>query len=390
MGIPFSGKIRAGIRRIFYKVRHSVRKRWAYIQTLWFVLRSRGGVPGVLFVSRSFLAHGGVETRVRKYSSVWKKRGYRVYIASVWEDCSGGDVSFFLTRNISFNNWLLRYIIYKQNIRIVEWQAGGPEPPLFSLSLLRLSGVRAGVIIHAARKEWNFNYVQHAEYVACSSRIQTQRAPLLAGACVLPNAVDYRSSVWQYAGQQKSVIISRISQDKIPSLTAFIRLCQNWGVAYDIAGPVAGACAQNIKQSLQTSFGIKEEQFIGGVSTEDFLAAHAADYLFVGGVGQVILEAGQLGFPCLMASLAGVEHSCFVTRGRFQTCYGYNFSPWMPAELEEVKTFCAAQSDDWRALRSGKTEQFDISGLVRRHAGLEEILKRYERLAAGKPLQEGF
>lgn len=384
MAMLFSGKIRFGILRSFYKVRHSIRKRWACIRTLWFFLCPGTACPGVLFVSRSFLARGGVETRVRKYASVWNKLGYRVYIASVWEEGSGRDVSFFLTSCAAKNDKLLKTVVKKRNIRVIEWQAGGPEPPLFDLSLLQKQGVRTGVMVHAARKEWDFAYLRNTHYKACSSPVQVRRAALLARVPVLPNAVERRPAVWRYAGQQKAVIISRISEDKLPSLAAFIRLCQCRGLAYDIAGPVDSEPARKTKQSLQAQFGIKEAQFIGGVSAEDFLAAHAGEYLFVGGVGQVILEAGQLGFPCLVAGLAGAEHSCFVSRTNFRTLYGYNFSPRMPEALAEIKSFCAVCAADFAALRRGDTARFDIASLVREFAGLEEMLKRYERLALEK------
>ena len=56
------------------------------------------------------------------------------------------------------------------------------------------------------------------------------------------------------------------------------------------------------------------------------------DTLFVAGVGQVLLEAGAAGFPCLLASDKGAEYSTFLTRHNVRENYGRNLTLAHPAE----------------------------------------------------------
>lgn len=364
--------------KCFLTWKNSFAKRAACVRTLLFFVR-RERQPGILFVCGSFLHWGGVEKRVRQYAGAWRNQGYKVYISAFYCPGTSNEVSFYLTGNAAKNNCLLKWAIKRKNIKVVEWQAGGSEPPRFDLSLLKQAGVRIGVMVHAACKEWNFNYLKQADYVACSSSIQVQRAPALKDICVLPNAIENRFPVWRYAKQKKAVIISRISEDKIPSLASFIRLCQAWGLAYDIAGPLDTLPAQKVKNILQTKFDVQDSQFLGAVPTEDFLAAHAAEYLFVGGLGQVILEAGQLGYPCLVASLAGEAGNCFVTRDNFSLLYDCNFSPRL-GEAAVVYPFCQSLQADFADILAGKTLRFDVAFLVNQHAGLKHILEAYNKL----------
>ena len=58
----------------------------------------------------------------------------------------------------------------------------------------------------------------------------------------------------------------------------------------------------------------------------EYLSAHAGEYLFVAGVGQVILEAGSLGYPCYLTSDLGVANSTFLTQDNIHGNFGNNFT----------------------------------------------------------------
>lgn len=176
--------------------------------------------------------------------------------------------------------------------------------------------MRFGVAVHASRAGWNFDYVHQAGYVLCASAVHGRRVPLLQFAPVLPNALAYKPAVWKFGGQQTAVFISRLAADKVPSFEAFIELCRKGNIPFELAGGLAGKEARAVKRALQQQYALADKVFIGEVDTQEFLTRRAKRYLFVGGVGQVILEAGQLGYPCVVCSVRG-RGFAFLRGGKF-------------------------------------------------------------------------
>lgn len=93
------------------------------------------------------------------------------------------------------------------------------------------------------------------------------------------------------------------------------------------------------------------------------------DTLFVAGVGQVLLEAGAAGFPCLLASDKGAEYSTFLTRHNVRENYGRNLTLAHPAERHtNVRV-----SD----IEFGQLDDYDISDAIRENFSFSKRLEEY-------------
>lgn len=64
-------------------------------------------------------------------------------------------------------------------------------------------------------------------------------------------------------------------------------------------------------------FNLKEENFIGEINTMEYLSKNRDKILFVGGLGQVIIEGLFLNFPCLCCSNYKDKGFSFVTNKNF-------------------------------------------------------------------------
>lgn len=356
-----------------------------YVYSVFCALRARrASDPGVLFAARSFLSKGGVEKRVWQYAPVWRGRGYRVYVGAVY---TGADSFCGLDAGLPSLRWLanflMRIYIYKWNLQTVEWQAGGSGLPPFGFAALKKRGVRVGVAVHASRAEWDFGYLREADYIICASALHGRRIDALKDAPVLPNALEYRPAVWRFSGQSKAVFISRLAWDKIPSFEAFISACRAWDVPFELAGGLAGEEARCVRRALCAKYALSEEVFIGEVDTYTFLTENVSRYLFVGGVGQVILEAGQLGYPCLVCSVCGPGFAFFAEREKFTRLVENNCSPRLVHEMALFAADVRRAQEDLQKVHRGKTEEFLLAREINQSCALQPELEKYERIIFG-------
>lgn len=362
--------------------------RWEWMRYIFPVLCALGArksnVPGVLFAARSFLSKGGVEKRVWQYAEVWRKAGFRVYIGAVYNGAdSWPGTDAWLPTNSWLAGILIRWYVRKWNLKAVEWQAGGFGGPPFDPAHLKKRGVRFGVAVHASRAEWNFDYLRQAGYVLCASAVHGRRVPLLQHASVLPNALAYHPAVWKFGGQQTAVFISRLSGDKVPSFEAFIELCRKGNIPFELAGGLVGKEAHAVKRALEQKYALPDKVFIGEVDTQEFLTRRAKRYLFVGGVGQVILEAGQLGYPCVVCSVRGRGFAFFALRDRFGKLYAYNCAPFFEEHIRLFAADVRRVQEDLRKVCSGNTECFLLAREINQSCALQTELKKYERIIFG-------
>lgn len=138
---------------------------------------------------------------------------------------------------------------------------------------------------------------------------------------VIRNWIDSIMPKWSYAGQNRALFISRVDDEKFPTLKSFLRVCKDIGCDYEIAGDMN-------KPSRMKNFirDMEPGRFIGPVDTVRFLEQNANNYLFVGGVGQVSLEALSFGIPALVAAHhENHEYSRFVVRDNFDCLASNNF-----------------------------------------------------------------
>lgn len=362
--------------------------RWEWMRWIFPVLCALGArkskAPGVLFAARSFLSKGGVEKRVWQYAEVWRKAGFRVYIGAVYNGAdSWPGTDAWLPTNSWLAGILMRGYVRKWNLKAVEWQAGGCGGPPFDPAHLKKYGVRFGVAVHASRAGWNFDYVHQAGYVLCASAVHGRRVPLLQFAPVLPNALAYKPAVWKFGGQQTAVFISRLAADKVPSFEAFIELCRKGNIPFELAGGLAGKEARAVKRALQQKYALADKVFIGEVDTQEFLTRRAKRYLFAGGMGQVILEAGQLGYPCLVCSVRGSGFAFFARRENFKQLAENNCSPRLEHETALFAADIRRVREDLRQVRSGNTARFLLAREINQSCALRPELEKYERIIFG-------
>lgn len=366
------------IKKIFF----SLRKRYRFfISLVSLFLSKKKKEKGFLFVLEGCETSGGIEKRVQQYAVVWRQLGYKVYYAAIRDNSLKG-VDLVLSKNKKFNNLLLRLFCKHKNIFALEWQAGGAKIPPFDFRSLIRQNILVGVVIHAVREQWNLNYLSDVHYVFCISKEMEKRVPMLKIFPVFPNAVFNRKAVWCFCNQKKAIFISRLSKDKLPSIESFIQLCISVNLQFDIAG--GGPESPQVEKFLMEKYSLKQEYFIGEVETEKFLIKKWKEYLFVGGIGQVILEAGMLGYPCMVCSLVGLESSFFVTNDNFVDAYETNFSPKLSFYLRKLQSSSNNLLKDYKRINKGNINPFNISEKIKKKANLPTILKRYEEFILNK------
>ena len=164
---------------------------------------------------------------------------------------------------------------------------------------------RVGVTIHG-RGDFDQAYLNALDY-CCSVRINELHYENLT---LIPNVVHFPQTCPTYnPGATKALYIGRIDVEKLLTVQSFVEVCQRFGVDYEIAGSVNDA--REVKAWAATQ---SKEVFIGVIDTRHYLTNHGHKYVFVGGVGQVVLEAVAANMPCLVTTHnKDAMRSAFVT-----------------------------------------------------------------------------
>ena len=182
--------------------------------------------------------------------------------------------------------------------------------------------------------------------IGISDRLFTIDYANLGYHLTLPNGIDAGVPVWNYCGQRKALIISRLQKDKFMRLCAAIEFCATRNIPFEIAGMSENS---STTKRLKRRYTLRPDVFApGAINTREFLKKNADRYLFVAGVGQVLLEAGAAGFPCLLASDKGAN---------VRENYARNLTLAHPAERHtNVRV-----SD----IEFGQLDDYDISDAIR-------------------------
>ncbi len=345
---------------------------------LWTTIPSQ--TPSILLCADSLMKNGGVEKRLKQYATIWHKRGYKVFFGA---RVGNGPIHVYFTSFRLYNMYLLRWIRRIYGVSRVEFNVGGKSIPFLDLSALNQNHIPTGIILHASAPTWSFDYLQGVSYVICSHAAHGKRVPCLAKFPVLPNAIPVKETCWRFCRQKEALLISRLAEDKRPSIEAFIELCFAWNISFRIAGDFTDRQEAKLKKEIQHRFRLKENVFLGRIDTTTFLENHWGQFLFVGGLGQVILEAGQLNYPCLVASLLGAQQSFWVTRANVRQLIEYNCSPHYEEEsilLKQNQNLTACLSD----IRVGKTDLFEVGDIINKCCNLETCLTKYENITQGE------
>lgn len=140
----------------------------------------------------------------------------------------------------------------------------------------------------------------------------------------IPNWINSPKPIlWYYKNQNKALLVTRNTKDKLWGIQKFINLCRSHHLDFDIATPLPlSPHAQKLKDKLQ----ISDSQFIGAINTFSFLKENGQKYLFVAGIGQVPLEAASIGCPAMvLASDAHPNKSTILCNDNLDFLNEWNF-----------------------------------------------------------------
>lgn len=281
----------------------------------------------ILYVVKRIESCGGVETRLLQYADMLTRHGFSV--AFVTERNRYAPLSKFPCYHLNFHarnfEKSLIELIVKTGADVVELQVKKAK----CLKIIQPGNVRRycrlGCCVHGSIEGIDMEVLNSMDYrVLISGTLFHVDYKGLAHHKVLPIAIGSNVSGWRYEGQRTALCVCRISRDKYRQITTFVDYCRMRDIPFRIAGPKVSASTVG---RLKKDYGLDSTHFIGRLdNTVEYLLAHAGEYLFVAGVGQVILEAGSLGYPCYLTSDLGVANSTFLTQDNIHGNFGNNFT----------------------------------------------------------------
>ena len=125
-----------------------------------------------------------------------------------------------------------------------------------------------------------------------------------------------------------ALLISRLDEDKRLSIESFIVFCVTNNIDFRIAGSTSYSkdFSEYIESTCQ-KHSFSSDKFIGNIDTINFLKQNGSQISFVAGLGQVVIEAGSLGYPVYISHVYGAEnHVGFVTQKNFNSLLNTNFT----------------------------------------------------------------
>lgn len=261
----------------------------------------------VLFVIDSLALTGGVERRLLLQFEWLERHGICPIIVSKEQLCPAlkkyprlrlfGDAPNAEEKLVEFIRWT-GAVTVEFNMKSATFFNG------IDLTLLK-QFVRIGCMIHSKVRA-DPEQLAKLDYRCCSVRYNTYQ-----NVEKIPNVVRFPEKYPVYDSKsRRALYIGRIDSEKLPTLKAFICICQLYSYKFDIAGPI------NWKQKDVALFlrKIDPASFLGVINTPHFLAEKGGQYAFVGGVGQVPLEAAAANLPTLVTShLEDPRTSLFLT-----------------------------------------------------------------------------
>lgn len=153
---------------------------------------------------------------------------------------------------------------------------------------------RVGCMIHGrvALDEEQLNRLDFR----CTSSIHAND---YTGVTFIPNIVEFPLQTADYnIYSKKALYIGRIDSEKLPTVENFVRLCREHRIEYEIAGPINRE-SKGVAEFCGT---LDESVLIGPIDTRTFLLENGKEFAFIGGVGQVPLEAIAVNLPVVVLS----------------------------------------------------------------------------------------
>lgn len=263
----------------------------------------------ILFVVDYLQETGGVESRITRLFSFLQENGYSPMIIST---CNR------YNKLLTFPNFSLDYkapnatslfmaLIETIKPDVVEFQFKSTRF-FHDIDLAELlKRARVGCCIHEQLK------IDQERIDSLSYRTASTYRKGIANITPIFNWIERLDPVWERKKQRKALFISRIEPDKMPTIINFITICRGYGWDFEIAGTHDKEKNVAAVEELM-SLGVSKSSFIGHIDTIKHLQKNADEYLFIGGVGQIPIEAVSLGYPVLITPhLDNPNLSTFVT-----------------------------------------------------------------------------
>ncbi len=269
----------------------------------------------ILFIASRFVSIGGIETRLEQYLNLLSKNGWGVFLLS--EENTNERLLKYSNFHLNFDapnfHNCLSELIDVYRINVIEFQFKNPKI-LKNINLDSLKEkAKVGCTIHNTGVN-KLDLINRFDYkIFVSEQMYSNYYRKVKNPTIIKNGICLNNvnKEWNYCGQNKALLVSRISKDKLTSIECFIKYCQKQNIDFDIAGVEQTKNKLLIK--LKKKYKLKASQFIGKVDTVEYLKTNINKYLFVGGVGLVILEAGSLNYPCFVCSDYKGQNFSFVT-----------------------------------------------------------------------------
>jgi len=295
----------------------------------------------ILFIASYFVEAGGIETRLLQYIKELEKFGWNVYLLS--ENNSNKKlkeyINFYLNFDSSNVQECLEKIIEKYNISCVEFQFKSSKIlKNFDIKSLKRK-TKLGCCLHNIGVK-RIDKINKFDYkILVSGQMYQHHYKNILNPVIIKNSVnvsDFNNfPQWKYIGQKKAILISRIGMEKIESIECFIKYCIKNSIPFEIAG---GEQYKNtLKDKLVKKFNLKRNVFIGQINTLEYLKENLDKYLFIAGVGQVILEGGIMGCPVFISSSYNKENYSFLTKENFDLFDNFTIKSYSPINKENKK-----------------------------------------------------
>lgn len=326
----------------------------------------------ILYIIKRTEVCGGVETRLLQYARELAKHHCNVLFVTDKNKFPALKKFRCLHLNFHAGNFesILIDLIKRYRIDIAELHIKGKRN-LHLLDARRIKEhCRFGCCVHSNIPSLDPERLNEMDYcIFISDRLNQIDYSRLKSYHVLPIAITGQTPCWKWNGQRRALLISRIRYDKCKQIESFVEYCKTKDIPFHIAGATGNS---RIARKLIKRLSLQPEHFIGRIdNTPEFLTAHADEYLFVAGVGQVILEAGSLGYPCFLCSDLGPAYSTFVTRQNIaQGFFRRNFTlAFRPKDnlFRPVTDFLPEEAGN-----------YDLSAFMYEHYNIDNRFKQYK------------
>ena len=291
----------------------------------------------IIFIADKLAEKGGVETRLFKlFKALREKFNTEPVLICSQNSHKGlqGFCNIFLNFNAPNSFEYLLEFVKKVCPKSVEFQFKNPKIYLnLGRSFLDLKNICiVGCCIHSVLDCNAFELDEFDYQIVVSNRLRRQ----FKNAFVIENWVQVCANADRGAttlhlppslndANGRALFISRIDKEKYPTLKNFVEICKYFKLSFDIAGPIILDKKTFLKKLKQLK--VNERSFIGPIDTDTFIQSNKQKYLFIAGVGQVVLEAAAAGVPALVLThLSNPFKSRFLTDDNFECLLSNNFT----------------------------------------------------------------